>query len=70
LTTIAYKGLKDGLVIEEDYQPQSIRFVYPSENVISKYGVTTLNQLEMQIIHTKRKPAKELTEDFPSNHAN
>jgi len=24
----------------------------------------------MQIVHTKKKPAKDLTEDFPSNHSN
>lgn len=42
--------------------------MYPSENVVSKYGTTTLSQLEMQIIHHKKKPAKEYTKDFPEKH--
>jgi len=57
-TQIKYQNLKENLIIEEDWKPTEIIFKYPSEHILSNGG-STINTLEMQIVHKMKKPANE-----------
>lgn len=67
LTQIKQQNLKENLIIEEDWKPSEIIFKQPSEHILSNGG-SSINTLEMQVVHKLKKPANEYTEDFPAHH--
>lgn len=66
-TTTVYRDLQKEPILEE-WGPTELVFKYPSENVMSDSASANLSQLELQFVHTKKKPAKAFTPDFPEHH--
>lgn len=57
VTNMYFRDLQKDAIVEE-WGLEKIQFKYPSENTVSVSSTTNLNQLEMQFVHNKKKPAK------------